>query len=205
VLFAIDDFDEQTLDWATRRNPLFGNIEDAKDASDRLDDLSKLNFVVTGLLVPTRPGIAGLGDRAAGLALGAAAVAITESTTNGLKDVTERQRPDRDKRDSFPSLHASRSAVTAPLAARNLEHYDLVDWQRRTLQGVSYGVAGLTGWARVEGQRHYPSDVLVGYALGHFIGAFINDAFIAPEQQQTLGVTALAGPGEVEVGFHYRW
>ncbi len=29
ALFTIDDFDQQTVDWATRHNPLFGNVEDA--------------------------------------------------------------------------------------------------------------------------------------------------------------------------------
>ncbi|MBD3343874.1 MAG: hypothetical protein GF401_02280 [Chitinivibrionales bacterium] len=29
-----------------------------------------------------------------------------------------------------------------------------------------------TGWARVEAQKHYPTDVLVGAALGNFCATF---------------------------------
>jgi membrane-associated phospholipid phosphatase len=39
-------------------------------------------------------------------------------------------------------------------------------------------LAGGVAWARVEGRRHYPSDVLFGAALGHFLTAFIHDAFM---------------------------
>ena len=40
-------------------------------------------------------------------------------------------------------------------------------------------------WARVEGDRHYPSDVLAGAALGHFLSAFIHDAFLGlPEDKK---------------------
>jgi TctA family transporter len=34
-------------------------------------------------------------------------------------------------------------------------------------------------------RKHYPSDVLVGYALGHFFRAFINDAFLGLEDKET--------------------
>ena len=32
--------------------------------------------------------------------------------------------------------------------------------------------------ARVGGRKHFPSDVLFGAALGHFLTAFIHDAFL---------------------------
>jgi len=43
-----------------------------------------------------------------------------------------------------------------------------------------------TGWARVEAGFHYPSDVLVGMALGDFNGAFFNDAFMGLPQPTRL-------------------
>jgi hypothetical protein len=39
-------------------------------------------------------------------------------------------------------------------------------------------LASGVGWARVEAEKHYPSDVLAGAALGHFMTAFIHDAFM---------------------------
>jgi hypothetical protein len=37
----------------------------------------------------------------------------------------------------------------------------------------------------VEAKKHYPSDVLVGYALGHFLSAFINDSFLGVDNEDT--------------------
>jgi hypothetical protein len=50
------------------------------------------------------------------------------------------------------------------------------------------GIVGMSageGWGRVEAQAHYPSDVLVGYALGHFFSAFINDAFLGIDNEKS--------------------
>ena len=39
-------------------------------------------------------------------------------------------------------------------------------------------IAAGTAWARVEGCKHYPSDVLFGAALGNFVAIFVHDAFL---------------------------
>ena len=57
---------------------------------------------------------------------------------------------------------------------------------------VSFGViAAGAAWARVEGNVHYPSDVLAGMALGHFVAALINDAFMGLDDSSN-GSVALA-------------
>jgi membrane-associated phospholipid phosphatase len=52
-----------------------------------------------------------------------------------------------------------------------------------------------TAWARVEAKKHFPSDVLAGIAIGHFIGAFMNDAFLGldPQDAQLSLVPARGG------------
>jgi hypothetical protein len=50
---------------------------------------------------------------------------------------------------------------------------------------IDAGLTGLTlatGWARVEAGFHYPSDVLVGMAIGDFNGAFFDGAFMGLPQ-----------------------
>ena len=47
---------------------------------------------------------------------------------------------------------------------------------------------GATAWARVEANQHYPSDVLVGLGLGHFMGSFFTHAFLGPARAETLQV-----------------
>ena len=67
-------------------------------------------------------------------------------------------------------------------------------------------MAGLTGWARLEGNRHYPSDVLFGFALGNFIAAFMNDAFVTPEGREHLAFRVdTAGPDGLVLGLDYRF
>ncbi|MCZ6656508.1 MAG: hypothetical protein O7C67_04375 [Gammaproteobacteria bacterium] len=76
ALFAIDDFDQQTVDWATRNNPLFGNVENAKDASDLLRDIASANWLLTALRVPSGEGATDARNRAKGIGLSLAAFAL---------------------------------------------------------------------------------------------------------------------------------
>ena len=50
------------------------------------------------------------------------------------------------------------------------------------MKGLGAGLAVGTAYARVEAKEHFPSDVLVGAALGHFIGVFANEAFLGIDQ-----------------------
>lgn len=194
--FAIDDHDQRAVEWAAKHNPLFGNIENAKDASDALLGLSNVNYAVTVLVVPSGPGKEGLQNKARGAAFGALALGISGGLTRAIKSATDRERPDSPNTNSFPSLHTSGASSSARLASRNIDHMPLSDLQKRTWQWSSHAAAGLTGWARVEGKRHHPSDVLVGYALGNFLGAFLNDAFITPEQAEDTEIIVHAHPEE---------
>jgi len=47
------------------------------------------------------------------------------------------------------------------------------------------------GVARVEAGAHYPADVLAGAAIGHFLSAFIYDAFIGLPEHERLGCLAV--------------
>jgi membrane-associated phospholipid phosphatase len=186
VLFSIEDFDEQTSDWATDHNPLFGDFENAKDWSDGLAVAADVNWLVTATIAP--PG-SEPGYRRNRLVMQGLAFAVNIRVTDGLKTAFDRTRPDG-RNHGFPSLHTSSSTVGSTLAAQNIEALNLSESTRKIWTLSSYGLSGLVGWARVEGKRHYPSDVLFGYALGHFIANFMNNAFVAPEDQVTLAFSA---------------
>jgi membrane-associated phospholipid phosphatase len=70
--------------------------------------------------------------------------------------------------------------VYGSLASQNLDYLDIPKWARISLRGGIGTLIGGASWARLEGNFHYPSDVLVGAALGNLIGRFLNDAFIGP-------------------------
>jgi hypothetical protein len=64
------------------------------------------------------------------------------------------------------------------LIRRNLEFITIRPAVAYPVEMVLHGLPLITGWARVEGNKHYPVDILFSSALGNFIGAFINDAFL---------------------------
>ncbi|MGD2126340.1 MAG: phosphatase PAP2 family protein [Desulfobacteraceae bacterium] len=179
LLLQIDEWDEELSDWASDETPLFGSQDDAERSSDRLRDATAAAYVITALATPS-------GEKAKdwsaaklkGIAVGLAALSLTHETTELLKDTADRTRPDESDDRSFPSGHASNAAGYAALAKRNLRSLPLSKTNRTLLSiGITSLAAG-AAWARVEAKRHHPSDVLAGYALGHFFSVFINDAFL---------------------------
>lgn len=176
---GVGRLDAELSDWAREETPLFGSTARARSVSDALGQATELAYVTTGLLTPSgaTPGEWSL-NKAKGFAVGYAAYAGTEGVTNALKEATERRRPDASNRLSFPSGHASRAALFATLAERNLDYLPLTPVAAASDRAALGTLVAGTAWARVEAGKHYPSDVLAGAALGHFLGAFVNDAFL---------------------------
>jgi membrane-associated phospholipid phosphatase len=61
---------------------------------------------------------------------------------------------------------------------------------RTTLEIGAGAITAGTAWARVEAGAHYPSDVLVGVALGNFMAAFFTEAFLGLEPGTKLAFSA---------------
>jgi len=177
-LLSIGHADESVSDWAVRKTPLFG--KHAADASDTLRTISKASYYVTGLVAPS----ASLRDKATGLILGTGTIALNNSITQGLKSAVGRERPNGQNDRSFPSGHASDAATGATLAVANLAYLQLPKWADTTLTIGLYSVAGGAAWARVEAEKHYVTDSLVGFALGHFIASFMQQALFGPGPKQ---------------------
>jgi membrane-associated phospholipid phosphatase len=116
-----------------------------------------------------------------------------------------RERPDESDNNSFPSGHSSASFSAATLANRNLDSIGLSKKLRRPLQAGNLLLATGAAWARVEGRKHFPSDVLAGAALGHFLTAFIHDAFLGlpAEDKFSLVIISLDGGASAQLSFHF--
>jgi len=179
AVFAVDDFDERVSDWAVEHTPIFGSPDRADDASDYLKQVLHVEALLTPLATPSGDTLDQWAPaKLRGYAVELGAMAATGSVTSFLKSAAGRERPDESDDRSFPSGHTSSAFSYATLANRNLRYIDAVEDVRPVLDTANTVLAAGVGWARVEAGKHYPSDVLFGAALGHFLTAFIHDAFM---------------------------
>jgi hypothetical protein len=176
---AAGGWDHRASDWATGHTPVFGSIDEAKDYSDLGKNVLLIEGFATALFTPSGddPGQWALA-KGKGLLVEGAAVGATFGATDGLKSAIGRERPDRKGNDSMPSGHASSAFAGMALANRNLDYIDMNRYARTGLKAANVALATSVAWARVEGQKHFPTDVMVGAALGNFTTRFIYDAFI---------------------------
>jgi hypothetical protein len=200
AVFAIDGFDRKVSDWAVERNPIFGTENGAADASDILNRVLEVEVYATAVATPSGDDPEKwLASKYKGMVVEMAAMHATDKATIWLKEKTHRKRPDDSDSMSMPSGHSSTATSFMTLANRNLSHIDTVADIRPML------VAGNTllnigaGWARVEAGRHYPSDVLIGMALGNFLAAFIHDGLMNLPEESNVHFAVL--PTEGGVGF----
>lgn len=179
ALLQIDGWDRGVSNWASDNTPIFGSQQSAKDASDVFKSIASAAWVVTTLATPSgdAPG-QWIAAKSKGFAVLAAARWLNSGTTNAVKDWADRTRPNGNETKSFPSGHSSSATLSATLAVRNLQSIEMGDNYRNTMESSLGVIAAGTAWARVEGKVHFPSDVLAGTALGHFVAVFINNAFM---------------------------
>ena len=178
-VFAIDHFDRKVSDWAYEKNPIFGSPSTAGDSSDYL---LWTTFGTGAISTIATPGGEEPGDwmlwKAKGLVVEGIGVGATAGVTGILKEAVQRPRPTGSSNASFPSGHASAAFSFATMTSKNLDSIAMPSGVRIGLQTGAYTVAAGTAWARVEAGKHYPSDILAGAAIGHFLTAFIQDAFL---------------------------
>jgi hypothetical protein len=173
LLLQIDDLDRRISDWARRETPVFGSRDGADRTSDVLLKASVVPYATVLILTPGPPGIGPWTLEKSGRGLvGFAAYLATDQVTREIKHTTARMRPDSSDALSLPSGHASISAVGASLSAAEVQRLQGPEWVRTTVVLGSGMIAGGCAWARVEAGRHYPSDVLSGWALGTWMGTF---------------------------------
>jgi len=202
LVLAVNGYDRKVSNWATKRHPIFGSEQNAIKASDYLSIPLPVEAVVTALATPSGDDAKDwASSKLKGIAVEGAAVALTAGATGLLNDAIDRTRPNGGG-GSMPSSHSSTAFSVATLANRNLESIPLSQEVRLPLQIGNILLATSVAWARVEGRKHFLSDVLVGAALGHFLSAFIHDAFLGlPKDRRFIVISPLERGAMVELNF----
>ncbi len=205
AILQIDHMDKRLSDYATSNTPIFGSKDAAGYAGHVFKEASQWAYYATVVAAPSGDTLKDWSiSKIKGLAVGGAAIASTSAATGFLKDTVKRTRPDRADNKSFPSSTTSRSSVNTTLASRNLDAFPFDDAGRTALRIGLFTLTAATGWARVEEGGHFPSDVLVGGAIGHFFGVFFNNAFLGLNNDQDV-ITLEVEPSRYGAMVRIQW
>lgn len=122
------------------------------------------------------------------LVMAAEVMSVTFGITNGVKNLVARTRPSvynpivplsertsSGSRKSFFSGHTSHTAAGAFFMAKVISDYhpNMNKGTKIGLWSVSAYIPAITGYLRVKAGKHFPTDVMTGYAVGAFIGWLI--------------------------------
>lgn len=186
ALLQVDDLDQRLSDQLIEHTPLFGSQSNAENASDDFASATEIAYVSTALIAPgPDTSSAWISNKAAVLGAEWLTVKSARMLTSGLKDLSSRERPNAENKRSFPSGHATTASSQAAMARLNTQYLPISRTSKQLIAVSFDGLAALTCWARVEAGKHYPADVLAGWAVGHFI-ANLGQAFIDPQRKSLL-------------------
>jgi len=186
------NLDHRLARWGRTDDPFYGSEANATLWSDRLRSICVGVDIATVLLTPSGDvGSGWLLDKAKGYLVNLAAATTAIESTSLLQHGVRRERPDGAGDHSFPSDHSAASSVYTRLAILNLQEIPMNEPTRDALDASLHALSFATAWARVEGGWHYPSDTLVGMAIGNFCAELFDDAFMglgADEERFGLSV-----------------
>jgi membrane-associated phospholipid phosphatase len=98
----------------------------------------------------------------------ALSMGVSEAATRGLKEITDKRRPNGDCCESFPSGHASRAFAGATFIQQRY------GWKYAI---PAYAGAAFVAWSRVEADKHFVEDVIAGAALGVTAGILFTEPY----------------------------
>lgn len=187
IALQIGHTDQHLASWASEHTPIFGSNNRANEATTVIGNTSDFILYTSILATPSGDDSGQwLTAKAKGAAVDLAALTFTKEGVKYLKDSTRRQRPDGSDYRSFPSGHSSGTSLNSTLAYYNIQSMNVPEG---TKAAAGYGLTGLSilgAWGRVEAGVHYPSDVLMGLAIGHAVGVFFQDAFLGLDSDKIL-------------------
>jgi len=189
AVFGFTNLDRKVSDYAVEHSPIYGDSQLAIEKSDYVFTFTKIAFFTSSLATAGDDDFnETLRVKAKGLAAQSMAIGLNNLFTGELKTLAKRIPPNNINDDSLTSRHASGAFLYSSLSRQNMRHITTSDsWQTST-DITMIGLASVTAWGRVEGALHYPSDVLVGAAMGNFFANFIHNAFVDPSDRKTYSI-----------------
>lgn len=185
-------YDQKITNWASHESSVFKNREQADNWSDNFNNILKYEMYASILLTPSMDEDKAFASYAFNKIKGGVVVNVASTSTRFTRQViarsVNRQRPNKLDLKSFPSGHSSEAGSRNRLVSRNMDYIDMNDNLRLGINALNTTMSASTLWARLEGKRHYPSDVLVGYALGSFVSGVIYDSLMNQNEAENFSI-----------------
>lgn len=181
AVFALnEDWDREVSNWARRETPIFGSKSAASSGGKITRNIAMAGGLATAMGTPSGPYPYWGTNKAMGVAIQTAAALAPQAIVLEMKKATDRVRPSGKDDLSFPSTISSEAAAWSAMGRRNIREMTIPLGWRTAMEATLSASAGLTAWSRVENGSHYPTDVLVGLAIGNATSLFIQDLFLGP-------------------------
>lgn len=191
-VFAVTKIDKKFSDWVQHEASVFKNKEFADKWSDNFNDIQKYEMYGIILLTPSHPDDNGFGGYLWNKVRGGLAVNIAASSSrfgvDQVRKVVHRERPNGMDMKSLPSGHSAEAASRSAIVRKGSAAIDMNKDLHFAVNSFNTGMAIATCWARVEGKRHYPSDVMAGYAFGTFVSGVVFDTLINYDPDQSIAI-----------------
>lgn len=186
---GVAGFDKTISSWASRNTYIYNSKIEASDTSDVLRKLSNINYNITLFATPDGKNLDDyMSNKLLSLGFTNGARTLVSGTTNTLKHKIGRERPDSSDLLSFPSGHTS-SAVTHSILSQRFLEKAPIKKQHKTVLNLYYNIVGWgTAWGRVEAEKHYPTDILIGASIASFVSNFFYNAFIDNESKLDINI-----------------
>ncbi len=182
--------DKKISDWGSKETPIYGSIATADEESNEHEEMMQKASYATLMLTTSWDG--SYGGYAFNKLKGGTAMWLANkgslSASNNSKDFFKRERPNEKNNKSMPSGHSMRASTYHLLVRRNVAASNLNPYVGKALVITSGAYTAATMWSRVEGKMHYPSDTLVGYSMGQFVGGVIFDSIMNMDMNETLAI-----------------
>lgn len=207
VLINWMGWDYKISKWVNKERTVFNGQTESDNWSDNFNEIQKYEMYASILLTPSNNEVGSAGNyllnKARGGLLVAGASTGSRSVHHWVRSKTKRRRPNSKDYNSLPSGHATEAASRRVLVNRMLESTDYSSAVKTTVSSLNTGMSFAVMWARVEGRRHYPTDVLLGYSLGSFVSGFIYDSLINLDPAVSVSAVPLPGGGSAGVTVNF--
>lgn len=194
--------DKKISSWASSQTPIYGSRENASKYSNRLYDILLYEAYASTLIVPTKENYV-LSKMKLG-AVSYVSINASEDVNNNLRKTIKRERPSGSDFRSMPSGHATRAGGSEAVLHRNVNSMKIDNEWKYAVNGLNTAIAAGSLWARVEANAHYPTDVLIGYSLGHFISGFIFDSIMDLDKDETICLYPKSD-GDISIAYTLRF